>query len=115
VAEGRPPKRPPQAPFPILCDEEYRRAGRDDGTREADRRRDVGVAMSTEPSGMEPASGADPARQRRRAPWAAVSMVAGAAFAVIALLHAPGIAYAIVAIVAGLAYSLVHMYSRRDV
>jgi hypothetical protein len=40
-------------------------------------------------------------------------MVAGAAFAIIALLHAPGIAYAIVAIVAGLAYSLVHTFSRR--
>jgi hypothetical protein len=40
-------------------------------------------------------------------------MVAGAAFAIIALLHAPGIAYAIVAIAAGLAYSLVHTFSRR--
>ncbi len=75
----------------------------------------MGVAMSTEPDGVEPAPAADGALRRRRAPWAAVSMTAGAAFAIIALLHAPGIAYAIVAIVAGLAYSLVHMYSRRGV
>jgi hypothetical protein len=74
----------------------------------------LGVAMSTEPSGMDPAPRADPDLRRRRAPWAAVSMVTGAAFAIIALLHAPGVAYAIVAILAGLAYSLVHRYSRRD-
>jgi hypothetical protein len=69
--------------------------------------------MSTEPNGMQPTPPADADLRRRRAPWAGVSVVAGAAFAIIALLHAPGIAYAIVAIVAGLAYSLVHMYGRR--
>jgi hypothetical protein len=40
-------------------------------------------------------------------------MIAGAAFAIIALLNAPGIAYVIVAIVAGLAYSLVATVNRR--
>jgi hypothetical protein len=40
-------------------------------------------------------------------------MCAGAALGIIALLHAPGIAYAIVAILAGLAYTLTHMYYRR--
>jgi sterol desaturase/sphingolipid hydroxylase (fatty acid hydroxylase superfamily) len=50
---------------------------------------------------------------RSSAPWAAISVTAGAAFGIIALLHAPGIAYAIVAIVAGLCYSLIHLYYRR--
>jgi hypothetical protein len=40
-------------------------------------------------------------------------MTAGAAFAIVALLNAPGIAYVIVAILAGLAYSLVAMINRR--
>jgi hypothetical protein len=40
-------------------------------------------------------------------------MTAGAAFAIVALLNGPGMAYVIVAILAGLAYSLVAMVSRR--
>jgi hypothetical protein len=42
-----------------------------------------------------------------------VSMTAGVAFAIVALLNGPGMAYVIVAILAGLAYSLVAMVSRR--
>jgi hypothetical protein len=41
-------------------------------------------------------------------------MTAGAAFAIVALTHAGGIAYIIVAIVAGLCYSLLSLYYRRD-
>jgi Flp pilus assembly protein TadB len=53
-------------------------------------------------------------RQKRPSmPWVAISMTAGAAYAIVALVHAPGIAYVIVAIVAGLCYSLVGMYARR--
>jgi uncharacterized membrane protein YjjP (DUF1212 family) len=52
-------------------------------------------------------------RRRSSAPWVAVSMTAGAAFAIVALLNGPGIAYVIVAILAGLAYSLVTMVNRR--
>jgi hypothetical protein len=40
-------------------------------------------------------------------------MTAGVAFAIVALLNAPGIAYVIVAIVAGLCYSLLTMAIRR--
>jgi hypothetical protein len=40
-------------------------------------------------------------------------MTVGAAFAIIAVLNAPGIAYVIVAILAGLAYSLVATVNRR--
>jgi uncharacterized membrane protein YjjB (DUF3815 family) len=55
----------------------------------------------------------EPREKRSSAPWVAISMVAGATFGIIALLNAPGIAYVIVAIVAGLAYSLLTMYNRR--
>jgi hypothetical protein len=51
----------------------------------------------------------EPTRRRSSAPWVAVSMTAGAAFAIVALLNA----YVIVAILAGLAYSLVTMVNRR--
>jgi len=56
----------------------------------------------------------EPRRKRSSAPWVAVSMTAGAAFAIVALLNAPGIAYVIVAILAALAYSLVSMWRRRQ-
>jgi hypothetical protein len=46
-------------------------------------------------------------------PYVAVALVAGAAFAIVAVVNAPGIAYAIVAIVAGLCYSLIAMFNRR--
>ncbi|MGD0605075.1 MAG: hypothetical protein ABSA53_15935 [Streptosporangiaceae bacterium] len=55
----------------------------------------------------------EPRQRKPSVPWVAVSMIAGAAFAIIALLNAPGIAYVIVAIVAGLAYSLVATVNRR--
>jgi hypothetical protein len=61
-----------------------------------------GAGMSTEPS-----------RKRSSAPYAAVALVAGAAFAIVALVNAPGIAYAIVAIVAGLCYTLIGLLDRR--
>jgi hypothetical protein len=41
-------------------------------------------------------------------------MTAGVAFAIVAILNAPGIAYVIVAILAALAYSLVTMWARRQ-
>jgi hypothetical protein len=65
--------------------------------------------MSTEPDG---ADRVEPRRNSGR--WGGIAVCAGAAFGIIALLHAPGIAYAIVAILAGLAYTLTHMYYRRD-
>jgi hypothetical protein len=65
--------------------------------------------MSTEPSGVDQVE-----PRRNRSLWGGIAVCAGAAFGIIALLHAPGIAYAIVAIVAGLAYTLSHMYYRRD-
>jgi Flp pilus assembly protein TadB len=46
-------------------------------------------------------------------PYVAVSLVAGAAFAIVAVVGAPGIAYVIVAIVAGLCYSLITVMNRR--
>jgi Flp pilus assembly protein TadB len=54
----------------------------------------------------------EPRQKRSPVPWVAVSMTAGVAFAIVALLNAPGIWYAIVAVVAGLAYSLVTMVNR---
>jgi Flp pilus assembly protein TadB len=54
-----------------------------------------------------------PRRRKPTVPYAAVAMTAGAAFAIVAVLHAPGIAYVVVAIVAGLCYSLLAMYNRR--
>jgi len=62
--------------------------------------------MNTEPKERRP--------RRSSMPWVAISMTAGAAYAIVALVHAPGIAYVIVAIVAGLCYSLVGMYNRRQ-
>jgi 4-hydroxybenzoate polyprenyltransferase len=64
--------------------------------------------MSTEPGRVDQT----PPR-RNRGVWGGIAVCTGAAFAIIALLHAPGIVYAIVAIVAGLAYSLATMYARR--
>jgi hypothetical protein len=57
----------------------------------------------------------EPSQKRSSAPWVAVSMTTGVAFAIVALLNAPGIAYVIVAILAGFAYSLVTMINRRRV
>ena len=70
--------------------------------------------MSTEPNGMQPTPPADADLRRRRAPWAAVSVTAGAAFAIIAVLHVGGIGYVVVAILAGLAYTLLGIYNRRE-
>jgi len=56
----------------------------------------------------------EPRRKRSSAPWVVVSMTAGAAFAIVAVVNAPGIAYVIVAIVAALAYSLLSVWSRRQ-
>jgi hypothetical protein len=64
--------------------------------------------MSTEPGRVDQTQ-----PRRNRGVWGGIAVCTGAAFAIIALLHAPGIAYAIVAIVAGLAYSLATMYARR--
>jgi hypothetical protein len=64
--------------------------------------------MNTEPGGVDQTQ-----PRRNRGVWGGIAVCTGAAFAIIALLHAPGIAYAIVAIVAGLAYSLATMYARR--
>jgi Flp pilus assembly protein TadB len=55
----------------------------------------------------------EPRRKRSPVPYVAVAMTAGVAFAIVALLNAPGIAYVIVAIVVGLCYSLVAMITRR--
>lgn len=55
----------------------------------------------------------EPSRKRSSAPYVAVALVAGAAFAIVALVNAPGIAYAIVAIVAGLCYTLIGLLNRR--
>jgi hypothetical protein len=44
--------------------------------------------------------------------YAAIAVVAGAAFAVVALLNAPGISYAIVAVLAGSCYTLVGIANR---
>ena len=64
--------------------------------------------MTTEPGEADQV----PAR-RRSGLWGGIAVTTGAAFGIIAVLHAPGIAYVIVAIVAGLAYSLATMYCRR--
>jgi Flp pilus assembly protein TadB len=56
----------------------------------------------------------EPRRKRSSVPYAAVAVTAGAAFAIVALLHAGGIAYAIVAVVAGLCYTLIAVVSRRN-
>ena len=41
-------------------------------------------------------------------------MTGGAACAIIAIVHAPGVAYVVVAVVAGLAYGLLSLYKRRN-
>jgi hypothetical protein len=41
-------------------------------------------------------------------------VTAGAAFGIVALLHLRGVAYAIVAVVAGLCYSLIAVITRRN-
>jgi hypothetical protein len=68
-----------------------------------------GVRMDIEPAETDRV-------EPRRNPnlWGGIAVCTGVAFALIALLHAPGIAYAIVAILAGLAYTLTTMYHRRD-
>lgn len=48
-----------------------------------------------------------------RAYQAAIPAVAGVAFAIVALTNGPGMAYVIVAIVAGLCYTLVHIFFKR--
>lgn len=50
--------------------------------------------------------------QKMFVPYASIAVVAGAAFAIMALLNAPGISYAIVAIIAGACYTLVTVFSR---
>jgi hypothetical protein len=65
--------------------------------------------MSTEPGGVERAT-----PRRRSGLWGGIAVTAGAAFAIVAVLHLGGIAYVIVAILAGLAYTLTSMYRRRD-
>lgn len=65
--------------------------------------------MSTEPGGVERAT-----PRRRSNLGGGIAVTAGAAFAIVAILHLGGIAYVIVAIVAGLAYTLTAMYRRRD-
>jgi hypothetical protein len=65
--------------------------------------------MSTEPGEVERT-----APRRRSGLWGGIAVTAGAAFAIVAVLHLGGIAYVIVAIVAGLAYTLTAMYSRRN-
>lgn len=52
-------------------------------------------------------------RQKPVIPYASVAVAAGAAFAIVALLHAPGVSYVIVAIVAGACYSLIAVFNRR--
>ena len=64
--------------------------------------------MSTEPGGVDQTE-----PRRNRGLWGGIAVCTGAAFAIIALLHAPGLAYAIVAVLAGLAYTLTSMYYRR--
>jgi Flp pilus assembly protein TadB len=54
-----------------------------------------------------------PRRKASPFPYAAVSLIAGAAFAIVAVVGAPGITYAIVAIIAGLCYSLITVFNRR--
>ena len=57
----------------------------------------------------------EPSRRRKSSvPYAAVAVIAGAAFAIVAVTNAPGIAYVIVAIVAGMCYSLIAVLSRRS-
>lgn len=51
--------------------------------------------------------------KKARAYQAAIPAVAGVAFAIIALTNGPGMAYVIVAIVAGLCYALVHSLLKR--
>jgi hypothetical protein len=53
------------------------------------------------------------AEKKTTVPYVGVAIVAGAAFGIVALVNAPGIAYAIVAIVAGLCYSLITVVNRR--
>ena len=55
-----------------------------------------------------------PRRRRASVPYGAIAMIAGFAFALVAILHGPGIAYVIVAMAAGLCYALAGMYRRRD-
>jgi hypothetical protein len=54
-----------------------------------------------------------PEQKSAAIPYVAVSLIAGATFAIIAIVGAPGIAYAVVAIIAGLCYSLVTVMNRR--
>ncbi len=69
--------------------------------------------MRTTESGGETEMFDEPRRRRDRAPYAVIAVTTGAVFGIIALLHVPGVAYAVVAVVAGLCYTLVGMLSRR--
>jgi Flp pilus assembly protein TadB len=55
----------------------------------------------------------EPGKRRDRAPYAVIAVVTGAVFGVVALLNAPGITYAVVAVLAGMGYALVGVISRR--
>ena len=44
--------------------------------------------------------------------WSVISTVVGAAFIVVVLLHGPGVAYAVVAVIGGMAYSIVGRLTR---
>ena len=59
--------------------------------------------------------GTQPRRRRASGPYGAIAMIAGFAFALVAILHGPGIAYVIVAMAAALCYALAGMYCRRHV
>jgi membrane associated rhomboid family serine protease len=58
----------------------------------------------------------EPAESTRRRPtflWVVIAVLAGAAYAIVAITNAPGVAYIIVAIVASACYALVGAYTRR--
>ncbi len=49
----------------------------------------------------------------RRSLWAAWAIVIGAAFGIVAVTHAHGILYLVVAIIAGAGYSVIHLLTRK--
>jgi uncharacterized membrane protein len=52
-------------------------------------------------------------RRKPTFPWTVIAVLTGLAFAIVALTHAGGIAYIIVAIVAAACYTIVGAYYRR--
>ncbi len=52
------------------------------------------------------------ANQRRRRLWPVIGSLTGVAFVIEALLHAPGVAYAITAVACGAAYTIVAALTR---